>query len=105
MKISEVTISNLKEYAHVYHNEDDNLFTAILVACKNYISKYTGLPLVDDPTSTDVVEDNCDTHEDLTIALFVLANEMYDNRIYTVENNKINTVIKSILDMHSINLL
>jgi hypothetical protein len=105
MKISEVTIKELKDYAHVYHNEDDNLFGAILIACKSYISSYTGLPLVDDPATPDVVEKNCDAHEDLTIALFVLSNELYDNRTFTVENDKVNTVIKSILDMHSVNLL
>lgn len=105
MKISEVTIEELKGYANVFHGEDDNLFKAILAACKNYISKYTGLPLIDNPVTIDVLEKNCDDHEDLTIALFVLANEMYDNRTFTVQDNKVNTVIKSILDMHSVNLL
>lgn len=94
MKISEVTIEDLKEYAGVYHNEDDKLFDSILPACKNYIKKYTGL-----------TDEQMDANEDLTIALFVLSNELYDNRTYTVDNNKANTVIKSILDMHSINLL
>ncbi|MCM3763449.1 head-tail connector protein [Neobacillus niacini] len=94
MKISEVKINDLKDYAHVYHNEDDKVFDAILAACKSYISGYTGL-----------TTEKMDTKEDLTIALKVLANEMYDNRSFSVENDKINPVIKSILDMHSINLL
>lgn len=94
MKISEVTIGELKEYAHVYHNEDDRLFTSILAACKSYIKGYTGLTV-----------EKIDEKEELTIALYVLSNEMYDNRTFTVENDKVNTVIKSILDMHSINLL
>lgn len=94
MKISEVTIQELKDYAHVYHNEDDSLFFDILAGCKAYIKGYTGLS-----------EEKLDTKEDITIALKVLANEMYDNRTFTVENDKVNTVIKSILDMHSINLL
>jgi hypothetical protein len=105
MKISSVQISDLKGYANVYHNLDDTLFTSILMAGKQFISTYTGLPLVDDPSTTDVVEDNCDAHEDLTIALFVLSNEMYDNRMMTVDSNKINFVIKQILDSHSVNLL
>jgi uncharacterized phage protein (predicted DNA packaging) len=94
MIISEITIDNLKDYAHVYHNDDDQLFSSILPACKSYIKGYTGLSI-----------DQMDEKEDLTIALMVLANEMYDNRTFSVENNKVNTVIKSILDMHSINLL
>lgn len=94
MKISEVTIEALKDYAHVYHEEDDSLFESILVACRSYIKSYTGLS-----------EEQMDSKEDLTMALHVLSNELYDNRTFTVENDKVNTVIKSILDMHSINLL
>lgn len=94
MKISEVTTEELKEYAHVYHNDDDKLFSSILIACKSYIKGYTGLTV-----------ERMDEKEDLTIALFVLSNELYDNRTFTVENDKVNIVIKSILDMHSINLL
>lgn len=94
MRISAVTINDLKEYAHVYHNEDDALFKSILAACTSYIKGYTGL---DDWTLDD--------KEDITIALFVLSNELYDNRTFSVENDKVNPVIKSILDMHSINLL
>jgi uncharacterized phage protein (predicted DNA packaging) len=94
MKISEVKIEDLKEFAHVYHTEDDRLFTSILAACKSYISGYTGL-----------TTEQMDSKEDLTIALKVISNEMYDNRSFSVENDKVNSVVKSILDMHSVNLL
>lgn len=94
MKISEVTIEHLKAYAHVYHDEDNLLFESILTAAKAYIRSYTGLTV-----------ESLDGKEDLTIALKVLSNEMYDNRNYTVQNDKVNVVIKSILDMHSVNLL
>lgn len=101
MKISDVTIDDLKQYANVYHNDDDNLFTTILAAGKQFISNYTGLPLVDD----DMSDDYCDAHEDLTVALMVLSNEMYDNRAFVVDNTKLNFVIKQILDSHSVNYL
>ncbi|GAA0763854.1 head-tail connector protein [Clostridium sartagoforme] len=94
MKISEVTIGDLKEYAVVSHNLDDKLFSNILAACKSYIKSYTGLTL-----------EQLDDKEDLTIALMILCNEMYDNRVYTVDNDKANKVVNSILDMHCINLL
>lgn len=96
MKISEITIQDLMNYAREDNNEAEVIktFEAILIACKSYIKGYTGL--------TDA---QMDTKEDLTIALQVLANDMYDNRAMTVQNDKVNTVIKSILDMHSINLL
>lgn len=94
MKISEVTIDDLKKYANVEHNYDDNIFTNILVAAKSYIKSYTGLN-----------DDQIDNKEDLTIALLVLCNEMYDNRVFSVQDNKANAVIANILDMHAVNLL
>lgn len=96
MKVSEVTVPDLMEYAHEYDEDPEVIktFTNILVACKSYVKNYTGLTL-----------EQMETKEDLTIALMVLANEMYDNRVFTVQDNKVNVVIKSILDMHSINLL
>lgn len=96
MKISQVTRQDLMEYAREYNDEAEvtKTFDNILVACKSYIKSYTGLS-----------DDQMDTKEDLTIALMVLSNEMYENRLYTVQNDKVNVVIKNILDMHSINLL
>jgi hypothetical protein len=94
MKISEVTVQELKDYANVFHDVDNNLFASILAAGKAYIKSYTGLSI-----------EQMDAKEDLTMVLFVLSNELYDNRTFTVENDKVNTVIKSILNMHSINLL
>lgn len=94
MKISEVTITDLKEYANVDHDYDNNIFSSILLSSKSYIKSYTGLN-----------EEQIDSKEELTIALMILCNEMYENRIYTVENDKVNKIVNSILDMHSINLL
>jgi uncharacterized phage protein (predicted DNA packaging) len=94
MKISEVTIDDLKEYANVEHDYDDVMLNNILLAAKSYIKGYTGLN-----------EEQIDSKEDLTLALLVLCNEMYDNRSFSVQDNKSNFVIKNILDMYSINLL
>ena len=94
MKISEVTITDLKEYANVDHYYDDKIFRNILLAAKSYIKSYTGLN-----------EEQIDNKEDLTIALMVICNEMYDNRVFSVENKKANTVINNILDMYAVNLL
>lgn len=94
MKISEVTITDLKEYANIDHDYDDKIFSNILLSSKAYIKSYTGLN-----------QEQIDEKEELTIALMILCNEMYENRIYTVENDKGNKIVNSILDMHSINLL
>jgi|GraSoiStandDraft_46_1057282.scaffolds.fasta_scaffold302503_2 hypothetical protein len=103
MKVSEVSINDLKQYANVFHDEDDNLFTSILAAGKQFITTYTGLPLEDDPVNN--ITDSVDDHEDLTIALMVLSNSMYDERAFIVDNTKLNFVIKQILDSHSVNYL
>ncbi|MGG3623860.1 head-tail connector protein [Bacillus gobiensis] len=96
MKISEVTVQDLMSYAREENDDPEVIkeFNTILVACKAYIRGYTGLS-----------DEQMDTKEDLTIALMVLTNEMYVNRIFTVKDDKVNKVVKSILDMHSINYL
>jgi hypothetical protein len=90
----------------VYHDLDDSLFTAILAGAKYFISSYTGIPLTDVPaTETDPAINGLDHYEDLTIALLILSNEMYDNRMVHIESNKVGFVIKQLLDSHATNLL
>lgn len=94
MKISELELSDIKNYLHVYHTEDDNLLSAILIASKSFVKNYTGLS-----------DTNLDISDDLSMAVMILASELYDNRVYTVDNTNINPVIEAVLNMHSINLL
>ena len=74
--------------------EDDQLISAILIASKSFVKNYTGL-----------TNETLETKDDLSMAVFILASELYDNRVYTVENNNVNPVIEAILNMHSVNLL
>lgn len=94
MKVSEITIECLKNYMRIEYNEEDPLIQNILTGSKVYIKNYTGLTV-----------DQIDEKEDLTLAAYVLCSEMYENRQYTVDKIKINPIIQSILDMHSVNLL
>ena len=97
MKVSEVTATELMEYARVddiTDTETVKTFELILLSIKSFVKGYTGL------TDADM-----DTKDDLTILLLVLSNEMYENRIYSVQNDKVNKVIYSILNIHSRNLL
>lgn len=94
MKISEITLENLKNYMRVDTEDEDTFIDTILVGAKAYIKNYTGL-----------TDEDIENKEDLSLVVYVLCSEMYDNRQYTVEKDKINPIIKSILDMHSINLL
>lgn len=94
MKISEIKVEDLKSYLHVYHNEDDRLLSAILIAATSFVKSYTGL-----------TPENLDLNEDLSMAVFIVGSELYDNRVYTVDKNNISPVIEAILNMHSVNLL
>ena len=94
MKISEVTLEDIKDYIRVDSDDEDKFLNSILIGSKAYIKSYTGLDL-----------NKMDEKEDLSIVLFILCSELYDNRQYTVDKSNVNPIVQSILDMHSINLL
>lgn len=96
MKVSELTITDLMNYAHEYSDDAETikLFETLLITSKGFVKSYTGLSY-----------EQMDEIPDLIIAVKIVANELYDNRALTVQNEKVNPVVKTILDMHSINLL
>lgn len=94
MKISEITLEDVKDFIKTEDNYDDRNIQIIMSAVKSYILGETGLTV-----------EEMDKYEDLTDAYCVLCNEMLLNREYTVQNDKVNVVVKSILDMHCRNLL
>lgn len=93
MKISEITKENVVEFARLPGDEDATL-KAIMAAAAAYIQSYTGLTYI-----------QMDKYEDLTMVYLVLCSEMYDARSLTVDNTRINPFVKTILNMHSVNLL
>lgn len=92
--ISEITLQDVKAYGRIDYDDDDILIESIMLAVKAYIRGYTGLDTV-----------AMDTKDDLVIVFMVLSRDMYLNRQYIVDKDKVNVVTKTILDMHSINLL
>jgi uncharacterized phage protein (predicted DNA packaging) len=94
MKVSEVTVDTVKNYIRVDYDQDDELIQAILIGSVAYIQSYTGLS-----------KESLDLYEEITIALFVLCSEMYDNRSFSVDNAEVNPVVTTILSMHSTNYL
>ena len=42
---------------------------------------------------------------DITIAVYVLCQDMFDNRAYYVDSSNVNKVVEAILGLHSVNLL
>ena len=95
MKISAVTKEELRIYCKA-EDEEEVIFDIILSACKAYIKGQTGLS-----------DEEMDDQEDLTIALLILASDMYDNRTYQQKDTKItpNLAAKAIIDQHCRTLL
>jgi hypothetical protein len=95
-KVSEVTSTDLAEYLRVGEvtASEDGFLKTIIGAATAYMCKYTGLTAA-----------QLDESEDFVVALFVLAQDMYDNRALYVDSSNVNLAVQSILDMHSVNLL
>lgn len=91
MKVSEITNAALVDYVRVDTTEDLTMF---LSGAKAFIRSYTGM-----------TDEEIDTHEDITPVCFVLVADMYDNRQYTVQNDKVNKVVEITLNMYCKNLL
>ena len=96
--VSEITVKTLANYLKLDYGslaEEDLLELAtFLQTAVCFICDYTGLS-----------ESELDEHETFVIVVFVLVQDMYDNRTYYVDKNNLNRVVSMILDMHSINLL
>lgn len=98
MKISEITLNDICQQAHVDCDADDAqeaaLLTAMMTAAVDFVRAYTGL-----------TDEELEEHEDLSIAVLVLAADMVDNRTMVVDKNNVNRVVETILGMHCRNLV
>lgn len=96
MKVSEITIKDLMGYIKLdddIADEEYTLLEAALIAAKNYVMGVTGLNEVE-----------LDSKEDLTIAIFCLVADMYDNRSLD-SSGKTNKTVETILKLHDRNFL
>lgn len=91
-----MTVSDIVEYCRIAEpSEADNAFISQAIeAAKAYIRSYTGL----DNTSID-------EHEDFVIVVYILVQDMYDNRSLYTDSKSLNNTVETILGMHSVNLL
>ena len=96
-KVSEITIKDVTEYIRD-DVEGDKIATYLNIA-KNYISSYTGIPI------TSEEGESLDDFPDFVIVVYILCQDMHDNRAMYVDKSNINKVVQTILDMHSRNLL
>lgn len=94
--VSELTVTDLADYLRLSETTETDLalLTTILQACKDFVYKYTGLTAVE-----------VDNYKDITIAVYVLAQDMFDTRAMYVDKSNVNKVVEAILGLHSVNLL
>ena len=94
MKPSKINAQTVLGFLRLAGEPDDVSPDTLLAAAKSYIMSYTGLD-----------EAEMDLHEEISIAILVLCSDLYDNRQTAVESDKVNRTVRSILDLHSTNLL
>lgn len=90
-KVSEITVQDIAEYIRLDEigDAEEKQLTTFLTIAKDYIKNYTAL-------------DDLDEYADLVIAVLILCQDMYDNRVmYIDKGNTINKVVQTILDMHT----
>ncbi len=103
MKVSEITAKDIANYLRLSEvsSEDEKDINLFLNIAKNYIENYTGIP----QKSENVEDETLDTYSDFVIVVYVLCQDMYDNRRMYVDGKNINNTVKTILDMHTRNNL
>ena len=103
MKVSEITTDDLINYMRLsdVSKEDEKDIELFLNIAKNYIENYTGIP----QKSEDKEAETLDSYSDFIIVVYILCQDMYDNRIMYVNGKNINNTVKTILDMHTRNNL
>ena len=100
-KVSEITIRDVADYLRLTEYEESDIETYLNIA-KNYISNYTGIPEWDEYEYDDDEDvETLDSYADFVIVVYVLCQDMYDNRCMYVNGGNINKVVQTILDMHT----
>lgn len=96
-KVSDITAQDIADYLRIAEltQDDENFITATISVAIDYILKYTGI----------ADAETLDSYKDMVIVVFVLCQDMYDNRAMYVDNSNVNRVVDTILGLHQRNLL
>lgn len=95
-KVSEITTQDIADYVRIDDYVEREIETYLNIA-KSYISSYTGIPV------TNEEGESLDDFPDFVIVVYVLCQDMHDNRTLYVDKSNINKVVQTILDMHTRN--
>lgn len=94
-KVSEITVKDVAEYINLdmLDDADYKLLSTYLTTAKSYVKNYTGVK-------------DLDEIPEFVIVVLILCSDMYDNRaLITEKYTTVNPTVKTILNMHSRNLL
>lgn len=91
-KVSQILVSDIADYIHLDSpsNSETSALEMMLSVAKDYVKNYTAL-------------DDLDEYQDLVIAIYVLVQDMWDNRSMYVDSTNVNRVVESILNLHTRN--
>lgn len=96
MKVRDITTAVIADYLRIPDPDENDLkeLETYKSAALAFVSSYTGISLP-----------RLNEFEDISIAVLVLCQDMYDSRSYYVDKTNVNKVVSTILDMHSRNLI
>ena len=99
MIISHISVRNVALYLKLIPedltDEENHELEGFLEAAKSYVYSYTVL-----------TPEVADTKKELSVAVFLLCQDFYDNRsLYTPSSQSPSKVLETILSMHSVNYL
>lgn len=94
-KVSEITSEDLADYLRLQDLTDDEVNTLdnLLLVAREYVKQYTGRS-----------DAEIDKYPDMIIAIFIMVQDMWDNRTLYVQGT-VNPVVDTIINLHQINLL
>ena len=95
-KVSDITYQDIADYVRLDEVDanDINTLNSLIGISKTFIQNYTGR-----------TAEELDDYQDFVIVVFVLCQDMWDNRALYVDKTNLNKVVETILGMHSVNLL
>lgn len=89
-KVSGITAKDIAEYIRLdeVSDADTKQLETLLIIAKDYITNYTAL-------------ESLDEYSDLVIVVYILVQDMWDNRTMYIDKGNPNKVVQTILDMHT----
>ena len=104
-KVSDISYEDIANYMRIDITEGDTLLKreleTYLNVSKDFISNYTGITIKSDNKNDETL----DSYADFIIVVYILCQDMYDNRAMYVDSKNMNRVVETILNMHRRNLI